>query len=67
MLPLLRRVANAGSPVSVPQILPLVAQDFSLSDEQLAERLASGVQGVFHNRLHWAKFYMTRAGLHESP
>lgn len=66
MLPLLRHALKAGSPVSVPQVLPMVAKDFSLSDDQLAERLPSGVQGVFHNRLHWAKFYLTRAGLLES-
>ena len=29
--------------------------------------LASGKQRLLHNRIHWAKFYLTRAGLLESP
>ena len=29
--------------------------------------LPSGKQRVLHNRLHWAKFYLTKAGLLESP
>lgn len=66
MLPLLRQTLKEGSSVSILQVLPAIAQDFGLSQDQLAERLPSGVQGVFHNRLHWAKFYMTRAGLLES-
>lgn len=63
MLPLLKRVAAAGAPVSIMEVQPLVASDLALSEAQLAERLPSGRQGVFHNRLHWAKQYMTRAGL----
>ena len=66
MLPLLQHTMRAGNPVSIMEMLPMVAQDFHLTEDQLAERLPSGVQGVFHNRLHWAKFYMTRAGLLES-
>ncbi|MFZ5669038.1 MAG: restriction endonuclease [Pseudomonadota bacterium] len=66
MLPLLKRVAEAKEPVSIMELMPQLASDFDLSDEEMAERLPSGVQGVFHNRLHWAKFYMTRAGLLET-
>ena len=29
--------------------------------------LPSGKQRVLHNRLHWAKFYLTKAGILESP
>lgn len=66
MQPLLKRVASAGKPVGILEVAPLIAEDLGLNEAQLAERLPSGRQGTFHNRLHWAKQYMTRAGLFES-
>lgn len=66
MLPLLKRAAEAKEPVSIMELMPVLAADFDLTDDEIAERLPSGMQGVFHNRLHWAKFYMTRAGLLET-
>lgn len=45
------------------ELMPPLAEDFGLTDDEQAQRLPSGAMGVFHNRLHWAKFYMTRAGL----
>lgn len=65
MLPLLRRAVAAAGPVSIRELQPFIAEDLALSEAQLAERLRSGKQTVFHNRLHWAKQYMTRAGLLE--
>jgi restriction system protein len=66
MMPLLKRTVSAGKPVGILEVLPLIASDLLLDETQLAERLPSGRQGTFHNRLHWAKQYMTRAGLLES-
>ncbi len=66
MLPLLKRTAAASEPVSIMELMPVLAADFGLTEDEIAERLPSGMQGVFHNRLHWAKFYMTRAGLLET-
>jgi restriction system protein len=66
MLPLLRQTAEAKRPVGVRDLQPTLAAEFNLTPEELAERLPSGRQGVFHNRLHWAKFYMQRAGLLET-
>jgi restriction system protein len=66
MQPLLRRAATAERPVTILEMQPLIADDLGLDEGQLAERLRSGKQTVFHNRLHWAKQYMTRAGLLES-
>lgn len=66
MQPLLRRAAAAERPVTILEMQPLIAGDLGLDEDQLAERLRSGKQTVFHNRLHWAKQYMTRAGLLES-
>ncbi len=66
MLPLLQRTAHVGKPTGMIELLPTLAADLHLSDDDLSERLPSGRQGVFHNRMHWAKHYMTRAGLLES-
>jgi restriction system protein len=63
MLPLLRAAGEAGRPVGVIELQPELAAEFKLTDDELAKRLPSGKQGVFHNRLHWAKFYLERAGL----
>lgn len=67
MLPLLRRVALANAPVRIGDIADAIAAEFGLTEDDLAERLPSGRQSLFHNRLHWAKTYLTRAGLIELP
>ena len=66
MLPLLTCAQRATGPLSILEALPQVAQAMDLTEAQLAERLPSGAQGAFHNRLGWAKHYLTRAGLLES-
>lgn len=67
MLPLLQEYAAASAPLSIKELIPIIAAKVGLSDDDLAERLPSGRQGLFHNRLHWAKTYMARAGLIASP
>jgi restriction system protein len=65
MLPLLRRAASGET--SVPEIEGPLAEEFGLSPEERNELLPSGRQKVIHNRIHWAKFYLSKAGLVESP
>lgn len=67
MLPLLKEYAVSSSPRALKELLPIMADKLGLSDEEKAERLPSGRQGLFHNRLHWAKTYMGKAGLISSP
>jgi restriction system protein len=43
-----------------------LADQFNLTPEERAQLLPSGVQGLFANRVHWAKFYLSKAGLIES-
>ena len=43
-----------------------MAEHFSLSDTERAELLPSGQQGVFKNRIGWAKSYLKKAGLIEA-
>ena len=61
MLPVLR--ASAGGDIASADIRKIVAADFKLNAEDLAERQASGTQTKFYNRTAWAVFYLERAGL----
>lgn len=65
MLPVLT-VAAAGE-TRVPAVSEKIADQLGLSEVERDELLPSGTQRVLHNRIHWAKFYMTRAGLIDSP
>lgn len=65
MLPVLK-VAAAGE-TTVPKCAAFIADQLGLSEEEREELLPSGRQRLLHNRVHWAKFYMSKAGLVESP
>lgn len=65
MLPVLQAAAKAET--SVPVAEAEIAAKFNLSNEEREQMLPSGKQRVLHNRVHWAKFYLTKAGLLESP
>ncbi|WP_017965247.1 restriction endonuclease [Rhizobium leguminosarum] len=65
MLPVLR-IASQGQ-TRVPDAAAVIADDLGLTAEEREEMLPSGRQRLLHNRIHWAKFYMSRAGLIDSP
>ncbi|MBD8619272.1 restriction endonuclease [Sphingomonas sp. CFBP 13728] len=65
MLPVLQDAAFAET--RVPAAAERIADSLGLTDAEREELLPSGRQRVLHNRLHWAKFYMTKAGLIDSP
>lgn len=65
MLPVLRVAAEGKT--RVPMAAEKIADQLGLSEEEREELLPSGKQAVLHNRIHWAKFYMSKAGLIESP
>jgi restriction system protein len=65
MLPVLRLVAKGEQRVA--DIADRVADEFGLSAEERETLLPSGRQRVLNNRIHWAKFYMSKAGLISSP
>ncbi|NCY26807.1 MAG: restriction endonuclease, partial [Alphaproteobacteria bacterium] len=65
MLPILEIGAKGESSVSLAA--DEMGQRFGLTAEEREEMLPSGKQRLLHNRLHWAKFYLTKAGLIESP
>ncbi|MFC0246611.1 restriction endonuclease [Falsochrobactrum ovis] len=65
MLPVLKYAAQGEQ--RVPDLSEKIADDLGLSVELRDEMLPSGKQRILHNRIHWAKFYMGKAGLIESP
>jgi len=65
MLPVLEIGAKGES--SIPLAADEIAGRLGLTNEECEQMLPGGKQRVLHNRLHWAKFYLTKAGLLESP
>lgn len=65
MLPVLRLAAEGEKRVA--DVEDRIADELDLTQEEREELLPSGRQRVLHNRIHWAKFYMTKAGLLASP
>lgn len=63
-LPILQ-VAATGDAMTVAALRPLVAKQLQLSEEDLAERVPSGRQSRFNNRVNWACTYLVQAGLLE--
>jgi restriction system protein len=66
MLPLLT-LAGDSKEHSLRESIQFLAAEFGLSEKELTELLPSGKQTVFDNRVGWARTYMKKAGLLESP
>ena len=65
MLPILKIAANGEA--SVPTVEGRIADEFNLERLERAQLLPSGRQSVLSNRMHWAKYYLMRAGLLAFP
>lgn len=66
MLPLLKHVSD-GQEHKYRDIIEYLATEFEVTDEERKELLASGNQAIFDNRVGWAKTYLKKAGLLDSP
>lgn len=65
MLPVLRYAAQGEQ--QVPTLAEKIADDFKLSAGEREKMLVSGRQSILKNRVHWAKYYMNKAGLVDCP
>jgi restriction system protein len=65
MLPLLK-IAGDGQEHRVSDVADQLASDFKLTEEERQQLLPSGKQTTFVNRVHWAKTYLSQAGLLEA-
>ncbi|HVA78952.1 MAG TPA: restriction endonuclease [Candidatus Binataceae bacterium] len=66
MLPLLR-ITGDGVEHKLDECVDNLANEFNLSPDDRKEFLPSGKQTVFENRVGWARTYLKKAGLLESP
>lgn len=66
MLPFLKFLGD-GQEHSLQGAEEALAAYFELTPQERAELLPSGQQGVFKNRIGWARTYLRKAGLIESP
>lgn len=62
MLPLLEHVAD-GAEYTIAGSRDVLADRYSMTEEERSQRLPSGAANTFYNRLAWAKTYLERAGL----
>lgn len=62
----LRAVAD-GELHTAKEVREWLASDMRLSENDCSEMLPSGKQSTFHNRVAWARTYLDRAGLIETP
>jgi len=66
MLPLLRQLKD-GKEYKLDVIVDLMAKEFNITDEQRKELLPSGQTFVFGSRVGWARTYLKKAGLIDTP
>ncbi len=58
---------NDGELHTAREVRQILASEMRLSEEDLAEMLPSGKQSTFDNRVAWARTYLDKAGLIETP
>jgi restriction system protein len=66
MLPLLKLVSDRQEH-KYRDLIENLATAFQVTDDERKELLASGNQAIFDNRVGWAKTYLKKAGLLDSP
>jgi restriction system protein len=66
MLPMLQMLSDRKERL-VKDIVELLANQFGLTEEERSELLPSGQTFLFGNRVGWARTYLKKAGLVESP
>lgn len=65
MLPVLRLFADGAK--NVAACLPRIKEEFGISEDEAAALLPSGRTTILQSRTHWARTYLAKAGLLESP
>jgi len=62
MLPMLK-ILKDHKKCTMQEMEEKLVQSFGLSEEEKARQKPSGGESLFHNRLHWSKFYLKKAGI----
>ena len=61
------RAIEDGELHTAKEVRQILASDMQLSEEYRGEMLPSGKQSKFDNRVAWARTYLDKAGLIETP
>lgn len=65
MLPVLQSFADGAKNVS--EVIPLIITKLGITPQEAEELIPSGRITYVGNRAHWARTYMSKAGLLRSP
>lgn len=65
MLPMLRLFSDGAA--NVAECVPKLKEKYNLAEEEAEELLPSGRVTVLQSRAHWARTYLSKAGLLQSP
>ena len=60
-------VLQDGNQYQIKEIKEKLSKEYGLSKDELQEKLPSGTQTVFSNRVQWAGTYLSKAGLVTKP
>jgi restriction system protein len=63
VLAAIRELGGSGRP---DEVRTVIARDLRISDAEQSVALPSGVQTRFENQVHWARFYLAKAGYIDS-
>lgn len=66
-LPIFLDVIQDGGLYSSREVRDLIIKKMEISEEDLSEMVPSGKQSRFNNRMNWARTYLDKAGLVETP
>jgi len=66
MLPLLK-LAGDQQEHKMKEITDTLADQFNLTEEERKTQIPSGTQSLFYNRVGWARTYLVKAGLLNTP
>jgi restriction system protein len=64
--PVLQAIRELGGSGRPDEVRSAVARDLRISDAEQSAPLPSGVQTRFENQVHWARFYLAKAGYIDS-
>jgi restriction system protein len=66
MIPLIETLKENGGTGTTSDIIDLVIEKLKIPDDKVDETIPSG-QSRIRNRIQWARFYLVKAGLMDSP
>jgi restriction endonuclease Mrr len=64
--PVLQAIRELGGSGRPDEVRTVIAGNLGISDAEQSEPLPSGVQTRFENQVHWARFYLAKAGYIDS-